>query len=390
MRVVGLPARHHRDRQPDAHAAGRRRRRACSAPPTRSPRRTTWRRRWWPSYGISVFAIKGEDNDTYYRHIDAALDHQPQHHHGRRRRPGRRCCTPSAATCWPSVIGGTEETTTGVIRLRAMDERRRARASRSSRSTTRSTKHLFDNRYGTGQTTIDGIMRATNMLLAGTRFVVGGYGWCGRGLAARARGMGAHVDRHRGRPAAGARGGDGRLPRDADGRGRQGRRHLHHRHRRQARHPPRALRGDEGRRHRLPTPATSTSRSTSRRWTSWRPSSAQRARRSSSEYTMARRPPHLPAGRGPPDQPGRRRGPPGGGDGHELRQPGAVPPSTWSRTHERLEKRVYDVPEEIDSEIARAQAGQPWASRSTRSPPSRSATSRRGTRAPEPAGAVRR
>ena len=142
-------------------------------------------------YDVSVFAIKGEDNDTYYAHIEAAVDHKPQitmddgadvigvlHAH-RREQLG-------------DVIGGTEETTTGVIRLKAL-ERDGALGFPIIAVNEAKTKHLFDNRYGTGQSTIDGIIRATNKLLAGSKFVVAGYGWCGRGLATRAKGMGSHV-----------------------------------------------------------------------------------------------------------------------------------------------------------------------------------------------------
>jgi adenosylhomocysteinase len=142
-------------------------------------------------FDISVFAIKGEDNDTYYRHIEAAVDHKPQltmddgadvigvlHSH-RREQLG-------------DVLGGTEETTTGVIRLRAL-EREGKLGFPVIAVNDANTKHLFDNRYGTGQSTIDGIIRATNKLLAGATFVVAGYGWCGRGVAMRARGMGALV-----------------------------------------------------------------------------------------------------------------------------------------------------------------------------------------------------
>jgi adenosylhomocysteinase len=142
-------------------------------------------------YGISVFAIKGEDNDTYYKHIEAAVDHRPHltmddgadvigvlHSH-RREQLG-------------DVIAGTEETTTGVIRLRALERDGKLGFPVIAVNEAR-TKHLFDNRYGTGQSTIDGIIRATNVLLAGKRFVVAGYGWVGRGVAMRARGMGAHV-----------------------------------------------------------------------------------------------------------------------------------------------------------------------------------------------------
>jgi len=142
-------------------------------------------------YGIAVFAIKDEDNDTYYRHIEAAVDHRPHltmddgadvigvlHSH-RREQLG-------------DVIAGTEETTTGVIRLKAL-EREGKLGFPVIAVNEAQTKHLFDNRYGTGQSTIDGIVRATNVLLAGGRFVVAGYGWVGRGVAQRARGMGAHV-----------------------------------------------------------------------------------------------------------------------------------------------------------------------------------------------------
>lgn len=142
-------------------------------------------------FEIPVFAIKGEDNLTYYKHINSALDFEPNVtmddgadlvgtlHKDRR-------------DSLKNVIGGTEETTTGVIRLRAM-------AAGGALSfpviavNDAMTKHFFDNRYGTGQSTIDGIVRATNTLLAGKTFVVAGYGWCGRGLASRARGMGSNV-----------------------------------------------------------------------------------------------------------------------------------------------------------------------------------------------------
>jgi adenosylhomocysteinase len=142
-------------------------------------------------FEIPVFAIKGEDHVTYYRHINAALDHQPHMtmddgadlvstlHKDRRE-------------LLKNMVGGTEETTTGVIRLRAMAADG-ALAFPVIAVNDAMTKHFFDNRYGTGQSTIDGIIRATNVLLAGKNFVVAGYGWCGRGLAMRARGMGANV-----------------------------------------------------------------------------------------------------------------------------------------------------------------------------------------------------
>jgi len=142
-------------------------------------------------YEIPTFAIKGEDNVTYYKHITAALDHKPQMtmddgadlvstiHKDRRE-------------LLPGIIGGTEETTTGVIRLRAMSADNMLEFPVIAVNDAM-TKHFFDNRYGTGQSTLDGIIRATNVLLAGKVFVVAGYGWCGRGLASRARGMGSRV-----------------------------------------------------------------------------------------------------------------------------------------------------------------------------------------------------
>ncbi len=142
-------------------------------------------------YAIAVFAINGEDTKTYYKHVDSALDIKPNITmddgadlvstiHSRRR----------DLVC--HVYAGTEETTTGVIRLRSL-EREGKLLFPVIAVNDADTKHLFDNRYGTGQSTIDGIIRATNKLIAGTRFVIGGYGWCGRGLAMRAKGMGANV-----------------------------------------------------------------------------------------------------------------------------------------------------------------------------------------------------
>jgi adenosylhomocysteinase len=142
-------------------------------------------------YGIPTFAIRGEDNDTYYAHIIAAVDHKPHLtmddgadvvgvlHSSRR-------------DALEHIIGGTEETTTGVVRLKALEAEGKLAYPIVAVNEAK-TKHLFDNRYGTGQSTIDGIIRATNFLLAGRRFVVAGYGWTGRGVAMRARGMGAHV-----------------------------------------------------------------------------------------------------------------------------------------------------------------------------------------------------
>ncbi len=142
-------------------------------------------------YEIPVYAVKGEDNDTYYTHIKAALDHRPHItmddgadlvgtiHKTRRE-------------LLDEIVGGTEETTTGVIRLRAMAADGQL-AFPVIAVNDSNTKHLFDNRYGTGQSTLDGIIRATNLLLAGRTIVVAGYGWCSRGIASRAEGMGANV-----------------------------------------------------------------------------------------------------------------------------------------------------------------------------------------------------
>jgi adenosylhomocysteinase len=142
-------------------------------------------------YNIPVFAIKGEDNDTYYQHIMAALDHKPH----LTMDDGADLVTTALTKrkdALEGIVGGTEETTTGVIRLRAMAKEGVLRYPIIAVNDA-DTKHLFDNRYGTGQSTIDGIIRATNYLLAGSKFVVAGYGWCGRGLASRARGQGAEV-----------------------------------------------------------------------------------------------------------------------------------------------------------------------------------------------------
>jgi len=142
-------------------------------------------------YGIPVFAIKGEDNDTYYQHLNAALDHRPNFTMD----DGADLVTMALTKrtdVLDGILGGTEETTTGVIRLRAMAKDGVLRYPIIAVNDA-DTKHLFDNRYGTGQSTIDGIIRATNVLLAGSKFVVAGYGWCGRGLASRARGQGAEV-----------------------------------------------------------------------------------------------------------------------------------------------------------------------------------------------------
>ena len=142
-------------------------------------------------YEMPVYAIKGEDNEAYYRHIQAALDHHP---HLTMDDGADLVSTlhKERQGLLDNVIGGTEETTTGVIRLRAMAAAGVLRYPIIAVNDAL-TKHLFDNRYGTGQSTVDGIVRATNVLLAGKTFVVGGYGWCSRGIALRAKGMGANV-----------------------------------------------------------------------------------------------------------------------------------------------------------------------------------------------------
>ncbi len=140
---------------------------------------------------IPVFAIRGEDHDTYYAHIRAVIETKP--HITMDDGADLVSTIHSEYTrLTKDVIGGTEETTTGVIRLRAMAEQKVLKYPIIAVNDAK-TKHFFDNRYGTGQSTIDGIIRATNRLLAGSIFVVAGYGWCGRGLAMRARGMGARV-----------------------------------------------------------------------------------------------------------------------------------------------------------------------------------------------------
>ncbi len=142
-------------------------------------------------HGIPVFAMKGEDNDTYYKHINAALD------------PGPHITMDDGADLVAAIhkergelagdiIGGTEETTTGVIRLRSLEKERKLKYPIIAVNDAQ-TKHLFDNRYGTGQSTIDGVTRATNVLWAGKQVVICGYGWCGRGASMRASGLGAHV-----------------------------------------------------------------------------------------------------------------------------------------------------------------------------------------------------
>src|SRR5207247_697238 len=142
-------------------------------------------------HDVPTFAIKGEDSKTYYRHLTSALAHKPT----LTMDDGADLVTlilKERRELIPGIVGGTEETTTGVIRLRSM-EQEGVLGYPIVAVNDADTKHLFDNRYGTGQSTLDGIIRATNVLLAGIRFVVSGYGWVGRGVALRARGAGARV-----------------------------------------------------------------------------------------------------------------------------------------------------------------------------------------------------
>ncbi len=271
-------------------------------------------------YGVGVFAIKGEDNDTYYRHIEAAVDHRPHLtmddgadvigvlHSARREQLG-------------DVIAGTEETTTGVIRLKALERDGKLGFPVIAVNEAR-TKHLFDNRYGTGQSTIDGIIRATNVLLAGKRFVVAGYGWTGRGVALRARGMGSHVivtevDPLRALEA--AMDGYEVLPMDVAA---ADRRPLLHGDRRQERHHPRAHGADEGRRDPLqhgPLQRRDRARRAAR--PRGRDARGSRLRR---RVHARRRPAAVPDRRGPSRQSRGGGGPPGSRHGHVVREPGAL------------------------------------------------------------------
>ncbi len=271
-------------------------------------------------YGISTFAIKDEDHDTYYKHIHAVVDTRPQvtmddgadvigvlHAH---RREGIS-----------DVIAGTEETTTGVIRLRAM-ERDGVLAFPVIAVNEAQTKHLFDNRYGTGQSTIDGIIRATNVLLAGRVFVVGGYGWCGRGLAERARGMGAHVivleidpmralqavmDGFRVLPVAeAAKIGDIFCTATGD-------KHVLRREHFEVMKDGAILANTGHFNVEIDIPALRELSTETRK-----------PRAFVEQFVMGDGRKREPARRRPPREPGRRRGPPGQRHGHELRQPGAV------------------------------------------------------------------
>src|ERR1700739_3697477 len=161
------------------------------APRIRFPPKMKWRHRSTRVSNFPTFAFKGEDNETYYQHLQAALEHKPQFTMD----DGCDLVTmllTKRQDLVANVIAGTEETTTGVIRLRAMAKDGTLKYPVIAVNDAM-TKHFFDNRYGTGQSTLDGVIRATNILLAGLKVVTAGYGWCGRGVAMRAKGLGADV-----------------------------------------------------------------------------------------------------------------------------------------------------------------------------------------------------
>ena len=300
-------------------------------------------------YGIRTYAIKGEDTETYYEHIDAAIAHKPQMTMDDGADVVGRIHAEQPEML-EHIIGGTEETTTGVIRLAAMAADGALKYPIMAVNDAK-TKHLFDNRYGTGQSTLDGIIRATNRLLAGRTLVVSGYGWCGRGIAMRAE------------------------------------RHGRERHRLEI-DPLKALEAVmDGFR---VMPAVEAAKECDiwvtvtgdinvideRSFKAMKDGAiicnsghfnveinipqAPRAGRVRARGAPAgrgvhdgRRPHDLPARRRPAREPLLRRGPSGQRHGHELRQPGARARSTWSPTARTLAPGVYDVPAEIDEGIAK-------------------------------------
>ena len=247
------------------------------------------------------------------------------------------------------VVGGTEETTTGVIRLRAM-----AKAGKLAYPIVAVnealTKHLFDNRYGTGQSAIDGILRATNILFAGKTVVVGGYGWVGRGIASRAHGHGLQRGRGRGGSDPRAGGGHGRLPGDERRRGRAQRRHLHQRHRQPERLGPRPLLGDARR------GRPGQRRALQRRVRAWR---ARGAGTSSREVRPFTREYAMPDGRRLYVLADGRLVNLGAAEGHpamvmDMSFANQALGLEWLRAHvAELEPQVYGIPDEIDREVAR-------------------------------------
>ncbi|MEZ4831070.1 MAG: adenosylhomocysteinase [Caldilineaceae bacterium] len=268
-------------------------------------------------YEMPVYAIKGESNAQYNSHLNSVLDIKPNItmddgmdlvamlHTQRDNLLG-------------DVVGGTEETTTGVIRLRAMAAQGMLRFPVMAVNDAQ-TKHFFDNRYGTGQSTIDGIIRATNVLLAGKNFVVGGYGWCSKGIAMRAKGMGANVIVTEADPLRALEAVmDGF--RDADARSRQGWSRLLFRHRRHPRHR-RPRHGSHARR-RHPRQQRSLRRRTQSQGVGEDGHQDHPRARIPRRVHPRRRSPHLRRRRRPPRQPGRRRRTPQRRHGHVLCQPG--------------------------------------------------------------------
>ena len=272
-------------------------------------------------YGIATFARRGEDRDTYYAHLNAVADTHPQITmddgcdlvsllHSER---------PDQVK---EVLAGTEETTTGVIRLKAMAADG-ALGFPVVAVNEAQTKHLFDNRYGTGQSTLDGILRATNILIAGRKVVIAGYGWVGKGIAV-ADGRPRRPRRgRRGRPGPGARGADGRLRGDDPRRRRPLGRAVRDGDRQPQRLPPRALRGDAATARSWPTPGHFDAELDLAALRELAEGHVREVRENVQEFDLGGKKlqPHR---RGPPRQPRRGRGPPGRGHGHELRQPGAV------------------------------------------------------------------
>ena len=278
-------------------------------------------------HGVHVYAIKGEDHETYYGHIAQALAFGPDmtqddgadlvgslHMIALNRLddlapPIRKWVETLSQAERKALVarvrGSTEETTTGVIRLKAMAKEGILQFPIIAVNDS-NTKHMFDNRYGTGQSTLDGIVRATNLLLAGSTVVVAGYGWCGRGVASRARGAGAHVivTEVDPLPALEARMDGFQVMPMADAAA--DRRPVRHAHRQPARHPARALRADEGRRHRRQLGPLQR-RARPRRPRQDRERAARGAEHGRGVHGQGQA--HHGAGRGPADQPRRRRGP---------------------------------------------------------------------------------
>ncbi len=281
-------------------------------------------------FGIAVFAIREENNETYYRHMVAALEHEPQvtmddgadlvsamifvalerldDVHPQVRAWAQKLPPAERQRLISQVIGSMEETTTGVNRLRAMEKDGVLKFPVIAVNDAQ-TKHFFDNRYGTGQSTLDGIIRATNLLLAGRKVVVCGYGWCGKGVALRARGLGSRVIVTEVDPI--------RALRLAHGPGCCRRRHFHHRHRQLRHYPPRTFCANEGRRRGLQQRpfrcGSRAARAQGRIERSDRQCTVPRGRISVAEWSA-----DLCARSRPAREPGRRRGPPTERHGHEF------------------------------------------------------------------------